>query len=134
RPLFSAEFELAPERAASLALSELRLAPDTAPQTLEEILPKPDVNPVANDISRNALPYATALAGACPRLAPAANVLPPENRRFNSRAVFIPTVILGSLLLLTAGAMLFYSSWSEKQYLKTLNAEIARLDPERKKA
>ena len=134
RPLFSAEFDLAPQRAASLALSELRLAPDTAPRTLEEILPKPDVNPVANDLSRNALPYATALAGACPRLAPAANVLPPEHRRFNSRAVFVPTMVLATLLLLVAGSMAVYASWSEKQYLKQINAEIAKLEPLRKRA
>jgi hypothetical protein len=134
RPLFSAEFDLAPQRAASLALSELRLAPDTEPRTLEEILPKPDVNPVANDLSRNALPYATALAGACPRLAPAANVLPPEHRRFNSRAVFVPTMVLATLLLLVAGSMAAYSSWSEKQYLKQLNAEIAKLEPLRRRA
>ncbi len=134
RPLFSAEFELTPERAAMLALSELRLAPDTAPRTLEEILPKPDVNPVSNDLSRNALPYATALAGACPRLAPAANVLPPEHRRFNSRAVFVPTMVLATFLLLVAGSMVGYASWSEKQYLKQVNAEIAKLEPLRRRA
>jgi Tfp pilus assembly protein PilN len=134
RPVFSAEFELTPERASMLALSELRLAPDTAPRTLEEILPKPEVNPVTNDLSRNALPYATALAGACPRLTPAANVLPPEHRRFNSRAVFIPTMVLAALLLLVAGAMVVYSSWSEKEYLKQINAEIAKLEPLRRRA
>ncbi len=134
KPVFSAEFDLAPQRAASLALSELRLAPDTASRTLEDILPKPDVNPVANDLSRNALPYATALAGACPHLAPAANVLPPEHRRFNSRAVFVPTMVLATLLLLVAGSMAVYASWSEKQYLKQVNAEIAKLEPLRKRA
>ena len=79
RPLFSAEFDLAPAaRRLAGAFANCGCAPDTAPRTLEEMLPKPDVNPVENDLSRNALPYATALAGACPRLAPAANVLPPE--------------------------------------------------------
>jgi hypothetical protein len=134
KPLFSAEFDVAPQRAALLALSELRLAPDTAPRTLEEILPKPEVNPVSNDLSRNALPYATSLAGACPRLAPAANVLPPEHRRLNSRAVFIPTMVLAALLLLVAGSMAVYESWSEKQYLKQINAEIAKLEPMRRRA
>jgi hypothetical protein len=129
RPVFSAEFNLAPQRAAMLALSELRLAPGTEPRTLEEILPRPDTNPVTNDLSRNALPYATALSGACPRLAPAANVLPPEHRRFSSRAVFVPTMVLATLLLLVAGSMAAYASWSEKQYLKLVNAEIARLEP-----
>ena len=134
RPLFSAEFDLAPQRATQLALSELRLAADTAPRTLEEMLPKPAVNPVENDLSRNALPYATALSGACPRFAPAANVLPPEYRRFNSRAVFVPTMVLAALLLLVAGSMAAYASWSEKQYLKQIGAQIARLEPLHKRA
>ena len=134
RPLFSAEFDLAPQRAATLALSELRLAADTVPRTLEEMLPKPAVNPVENDLSRNALPYATALTGACPWFAPAANVLPPEHRRFNSRAVFVPTMVLAALLLLVAGSMAAYGSWSEKQYLKQIDAEIARLEPLHKRA
>jgi len=134
RPVFSAEFDLAPQRAVVLALSELRLPPDTAPRQLEEVLPKPDVNPVENDLSRNALPYATALAGACPRLAPAANVLPPEHRRFSSRAVFIPTVVLAAVLLLAAGATAAYSVWADRQYLHKLNAEIARWEPQAKRA
>ena len=134
RPLFSAEFELAPERATMLALSELRLAPDTAPKTLEQMLPAPVVNPIENDLSRNALPYATALSGACPRFAPAANLLPPEHRRFNSRAVFVPTMVLAALLLLVAGSMAVYASWSEKQYLKQIDSQIAALEPLHKRA
>jgi hypothetical protein len=134
RPVFSAEFDLAPQRAVVLALSELRLPPETAPRKLEEVLPRPDVNPVENDLSRNALPYATALAGACPRLAPAANVLPPEHRRFSSRAVFIPTIVLAAVLLLVAGATAAYSVWADRQYLQKLNAEISRWEPQAKRA
>ena len=99
RAVFSAEFEMPPERAAALALAELRLPPETQPMTLEELLPRPTVNPVENDLSRNALPYATALAGACPRLAPAANVLPREYRRSSSRAMLVPTAVLAGLAL-----------------------------------
>jgi hypothetical protein len=134
RPLFSAEFDLAPQRAAMLALSELRLAADTAPRTLDEMLPCPSVNPVENDLSRNALPYVTALSGACPRFAPAANLLPAEYRRFNSRAVFVPTMVLAALLLLVAGSMAVYASWSEKQYLKQIDARIAGMEPLHKRA
>lgn len=134
RPVFSAEFDLPPQRAASIALSELRLSPSTAPYALEDLLPKPLVNPIANDLSRNARPYATALAGACPRLAPAANILPPEHRRSNSRTVFVPTAILGALVLMVAGAMAAYSSWSDRDYLHKLNVQIAALEPSRKKA
>src|SRR5450432_1285490 len=129
RPVFSAEFDAAPQHAVVLALSELRLPPQTAPLKLEDLLPKPYLNPVENDLSRNALPYATALAGACPRLAPSANVLPREHRRFSSRAVFIPTMILAAVLLLVAGAMAVYASWTDRQYMKELNAEIARWEP-----
>jgi Tfp pilus assembly protein PilN len=112
----------------------LRLAPDTAPKTLEEMLPAPVVNPIENDLSRNALPYATALSGACPRFAPAANLLPLEHRRSNSRAVFIPTMVLAALLLLVAGSMAVYASWSEKQYLKQIGSQIAALEPLYKRA
>ena len=129
RPVFSAEFNLAPQRAAVLALSELRLPPETAPLALDQVLPKPLVNPVENDLSRNALPYATALAGACPRLAPSANVLPPEHRRSSSRAVFVPTMILAALLLLIGGGMLGYSKYAEHRYLNELHATIARTEP-----
>jgi len=134
RPVFSAEFDGAPQRAVGLALSELRLPPDTAPHKLEDLLPKPDVNPVENDLSRNPLPYATALAGACPRLAPAANVLPPEYRRFSSRAMFVPTLILAAVALLVAGATWGYSVWADRQYVRKLNAEIAKFEPQAKRA
>jgi Tfp pilus assembly protein PilN len=129
RPIFSAEFDLAPERATTLALSELRLPPDTAPLRLEAVLPKPDVNPVANDLSRNALPYATALAGACPRFAPSANVLPAEHRRFSSRTAFIPTIVLATLVALALLGAAIYSSYADRRYLKKLEAEIAVYEP-----
>jgi Tfp pilus assembly protein PilN len=129
RPVFSAEFDLAPERAASLGLAELRLAPETAPLKLEDVLPKPAVNPVENDLSRNARPYATALAGACPRLAPAANMLLPEQRQASSRAVFIPTVVLAAILLLVAGALVVYSQYADRRYLAAIEAEIAKEAP-----
>jgi hypothetical protein len=129
RPVFSAEFQVPAQRAAALALAELRLPPETAALTLEEVLPKPAVNPVENDLSRNALPYATALAGACPRLAPSANVLPPEHRRANSRAALVPTLVLGGLVLLVGIAAALWSPWAERRYLAKINAEIAHINP-----
>ena len=134
RPVFSAEFDLAPERAVTLALAELRLPPETPAHKLEEVLPAPEVNPVENDLSRNALPYATALAGACPRLAPAANVLPPEHRRSSSRAFFIPTIVLAGVLLLAAAALAVYSNYADRRYLRDMEAEIARLEPQARRA
>ena len=129
RPVFSAEFQLPPQRAAVLALAELRLPPDTPPRTLDEVLPKPAHNPIENDISRNALPYATALAGACPLFAPSANVLPPEHRRSNSRAMLVPSIVLGALLLLLAGGLFAYRAWADRKYLAELAAETAKVEP-----
>ena len=129
RPVFSAEFAMPPQRATVLALSELRLPPETEPRRLEEVLPQPVLNPITNDLSRNALPYATALAGACPRLAPAANILPAEFRRFSSRAALIPTLILAGILLLAWAGMAVYSSYADRQYLQKLETEIAELQP-----
>jgi Tfp pilus assembly protein PilN len=134
RPVFSAEFNLAPERAAALALAELRLPPETAPRNLDEVLPKPDPNPIENNLSRNALPYATALAGACPRLAPAANVLPPEHRRSNSRAFLIPTIFLTLLLIASLVAIASYSRIADRRYLQKIQAEIAQLEPQARRA
>ena len=134
RPVFSAEFDLPPERAAALALAELRLPPDTAPLRLEDTLPQPGRNPVENDLSRNALPYATALAGACPRLAPSANVLPPEYRKFSSRAMFIPTLALAALLLACLAGAWAWSGASERAYLARLRAETAKLEPLQRRA
>ena len=134
RPVFSAEFQVAPERAAALALAELRLPPETEPRTLEEVLPRPFTNPIENDLSRNALPYATALAGACPRLAPAANVLPPEHRRSSSRAIFIPSVVLGVFVILAVAALVTYSRIADQRYLRKLETEIAKLEPRARRA
>ena len=134
RPVFSAEFQAAPERAAALALAELRLPPDTQPRHFEEVLPKPAVNPVENDLSRNALPYATALAGACPRLAPAANMLPAQYRRYSSRVFWIPTAVLVVLLAVAIAAMALYSRIADRRYLEKLQAEIARLEPTARRA
>ena len=134
RPVFSAEFDLAPQRAALLALAELRLPPDTAAAQLEEVLPKPAVNPVENDLSRNAMPYATALASACPRLAPSANVLPKEHRRLNSRAMLIPSIVLAAIVLLLVGGFWGYSVYADRKYLAALRAEIARIQPRAERA
>lgn len=134
RPLFSAEFELPVERAVALAAAELRLAPDLPPAGLEGMLPAPRVNPVENDLSRNALPYTAALAGACPWLASGANLLPVEHRTSTSRAIVVPTAVLAALVLVVGGASLAYSSFQVRQYLGTLEAQIRQIAPQAQKA
>jgi Tfp pilus assembly protein PilN len=134
RPIFSAELEMPEDRAAALALSELRLPPETAPLTLEAALPKPDVNPLENDLSRNALPYATALAGAFPRLAPAANLLPLEDRRYGSRFMWVPTLVFAVLLAGVLGGAAAWSRAADRRYLDRMHAEIATLTPRQQRA
>jgi len=105
------------------------LPPETQPSTLEDLLPRPIANPVENDLSRNALPYATALAGACPRLAPSANVLPREYRRSHTRAMVVPTAVLAGLALVALGAMILWPKFEDRRYLKTLEDQIASVQP-----
>jgi Tfp pilus assembly protein PilN len=134
RPVFSAEFELPPEKAVGLAIAELRLAPETVPLSLDSLLPAPRVNPVENDLARNCLPYAAALSSACPRFAPTANCLPPERRESASRGIFIPTALVAAALLVILCATLAWPSYEQRQYLKELNGEIAQLRPQAARA
>jgi len=134
RAVFSAEFDLPPDRAAALAISELRLDPDAQPVALDRILPVPRNNPADNDLAKRALPYATALAGACPWLAQAANLLPAQHRRSNSRAMYVPTVVLAAILLLLCGALAAHSAIEDRRYLAELEAQAARLEPQARRA
>ena len=134
RPIFSAELEMPEERAAALALAELRLPPDTAPLKLEEALPQPEGNPADNDLSRSAMPYATALAGAFPWLAPAANLLPPEDRRYGSRVMWVPTAVLAVALIAILGGAAVWWRVSQRRYLDSLHAQIATLAPRQQRA
>jgi Tfp pilus assembly protein PilN len=133
RPVFSAQFDLPLDKAASLAAAELRLPPETVPLRLYQILPPPVSASIDFDFSRSTMPYAASLAGACPRLAVAANMLPEEKRRNNSRLMFVPSAILAVLLLLAAGAVFGYTKIEERRYLETLEAESARLQPQVKR-
>ena len=132
RAMFSAEFEVQPARAVALGIAELRLPHDTIPCTVDQVLPKPRAG---MKVSAPApLAYAAAIAAACPRLAPAANLLPPERRAANSRAMFIPTAILAALLVLAMAAAVVYSRWADHRYLGKLQEEIARLEPQARRA
>lgn len=130
RPVFSTLLDLPHDRAVSLALAELRLDPDTEPASLTDLLPIPGSTPEAWDLSENALPYATALAAACPWLALPANLLPGEQRSTGSRAAYVPTAVLAGLLLLAFGALAGYESIRDRQYLDKLHSEIARWTPD----
>ena len=129
RPVFSAVLGAAPERVRAMALAELRLE-DSAPWVpLAGLLPPPAAQPEDFDLSRSAQVYAAALAGACPWLALAANLLPAPLRQSSSRAIYIPTIALASLLALVLGALLVHRGLENRRYLAAIQSEIARVEP-----
>ena len=133
-PLFSAALEMPDERARVLALSELRLPPDREATPFEAILPKPLAAPEGEDVARAPLIYATALAGACPRLAQPVNLLPESQRAMRSRWIYVPTIALASILLLTAAAVGMSGTYENRRYLATLEQERLHVEPLAKKA
>ncbi len=133
-PLFSASLEMPEQRVRSLALSELRLDPDYEPTSFDAILPKPTAAPEGEDLSRMAMPYATALTGACPRLALSINLLPEEQRAARSRWIYVPTMVLASLLLFALGGLALSGNYENRQYVETLEQQIKGVQPQAAKA
>jgi hypothetical protein len=122
RPVFSATLDLPAAKAAALAAAELRLPEETAPLELAAMLAAPAT-------SQDTLPYAAALAGACPWRPVPVNLLPAEQRSSGSRAIFVPTVALALLLIAAVGIWAAISPLQERRYLAALESEIARLEP-----
>jgi hypothetical protein len=118
KPVFSATFNVDLERAGALASAELRFESAPPLRALNDLL---GVDP--------ALPYAAALASACPRLCLPLNLLPAEQRQTSSPMVWVPSTALGALVLLTAGATAALPGFEDRRYLRELNAEIARVQP-----
>jgi hypothetical protein len=134
RPVFSASFDGTPERAAALAVAELRLPPETQPLALADVLTKPLSHPPDYDLARNVLQYATALAGAGFGTAGGANLLPPELRSSSSTIIFAPTLALAAVLLALAAALAAQPALEGRRQLSLLNAEIQSLEPAARKA
>ncbi len=129
RPVFSARLDQSVERAKALALAELRLPPDTEALALHEVLPKPVAAPVDYDLVRTTFTYATAVASACPWLSLDINLLPAGQRGASSRLLYVPTIVLGILVLLAGGALMAYTGYEDSQYLTKLQAEIQKVQP-----
>jgi len=133
-PLFSAKLDAALERARDLAISELRLAPETEPVPLEQALPKPIAAPPDVDRSCAALAYAAALASAAQRPAIAVNLLPAEQRQASSRLRYAPTAALAGVAALMLALVLAYPGYADRRYLQLMQAEIRKLEPRAKEA
>ncbi len=134
RPLFSARVDRSAESARTLAIAELRLAPETASTSLHAALPQPVAVPADYDLARASLAYATALANAYPLHPLAVNLLPREQRQSSSRLRFVPAIALASLALLLFGAVLAYPKYADRQYLALLHSYIRKLEPQARRA
>lgn len=134
RPVFSARLDQPPDRAATLAISELRLPPETEVGALRDQLPRPLAAPETFDPSRACLSYAAALAGASPLRGLSVNLLPRELRRSASRLRYVPTAVMASVVLLLGIAVLAYPSYADRQYVGLLEARIRVYAPLAKKA
>jgi len=128
KPIFSAAFNIHAqdgelesselERAAAQASAELRLESAPPMRPLHEML---GADP--------GLPYAAALASACPRLCLPLNLLPAEQRQTSSPMVWVPSTALAALVLLAAGATMAMPGFEDRRYMRELNSEIAKVQP-----
>ncbi|HXG34353.1 MAG TPA: PilN domain-containing protein [Bryobacteraceae bacterium] len=129
RPVFSALLDLPEDRAAALAAAELRLEPGVEPLPLADLIPAPTAAPKGFELPRSLHAYAAAFTAACPRLSFTANLLPPERRSSSSRAVFVPTAALATILLLLAAGLVAQARVQQRRHLAALESEIRRLEP-----
>lgn len=112
KPVFSAVFDMAPERAYAFATAELRLPAETEPRDLGI-----------------GLSQAAAMASACPGLSLDANLLPEAQRRASSKLRYVPSAVLGVVLTGLCGAILLHKPYDEKVYREALVAELAATEP-----
>lgn len=134
RPLFSAAFDLPAARASSLAASELRLPAETAPVAIGSLLPRPKQAPAGFSPDANPLAYAAAIAGGSPLLAHPVNLVPAAQRSSTSRIRYIPTAVLGVMLLAATTALFAVKPVEDRKYADALAREITRLEPQARKA
>jgi Tfp pilus assembly protein PilN len=112
---------------------------------MHELLPAPVVFPLDHQpeaeenegppvdphrgLAAHTLPYATALAAACPWQGISSNLLPVSMRRSSSRMRFVPTLILLAVLLSLTGALVAQARYEKDHYGRTVLKEIQRLEP-----
>ena len=118
RPLYSASFDVEPERASALAAAELRLENAPGSKPLSELL---GADP--------ALPFAAALTAACPLLSLPLNLLPVEQRQTRSPLRWVPSAALSAITVALAGLLAAFSGYQNRQYQRRLESQIAQVQP-----
>lgn len=126
RPLLTAVVDMPLERALHWAAAELRLEDQIEPLPIAQLLPRPRKAPQAEQEAGSVLARAAALVSACPRLALSLNLLPEEYRSQTSRAAYVPTAVLGVLLVAGLTTAFAVQRWQDRRYEAALRAEIAK--------
>lgn len=117
RPVYSAEFALAPERALAIARAELRLPQDTPAVSVADAL-------------GGSLSYVAALAASAPLVNRFANLLPKERRASSARRQYLLPLVLATMAAIAAlVCFVVIPAVSQSRYLDALNAEIRSLEP-----
>jgi hypothetical protein len=123
-------------RTESYVRSELRLPVDLPLAPLRDLLPAPHRPGEGSELTALAKPpyasvrsYCAALTAACPLLSHPLNLLPGELRESNSRLIYLPTAFALLIFLVAGVVYVVQGPWQREAYLKTLNAEIAKLEP-----
>jgi hypothetical protein len=62
------------------------------------------------------------------------NLLPAGQRQASSRALWIPTAAFGAMVLLLAGALAAFPGYENRKYVRSLQGEIAKVQPLAKRA
>lgn len=130
RPLYTATFDSSWETAIHTSVAELRLQPGLEPREFAAILPSPRRAPEGDGMPAQAAPaYLAGIAAAAPRLGLKLNLLPAELRDSSSLMIYVPTLVLGVLLVIGLAALGLYSRFEDAKYLKAIEAETAMLEP-----
>jgi hypothetical protein len=119
RPLYSSRANLTAEKALSIAYSELRLETPIEPGNFSQLL----------GLGGQPLPVAGGLASACPRHVLNLNLLPEEQRESGSLLIWVPTAVLGALILLLAAGLAALPAVESRRYAESLAQEITRVEP-----
>jgi Tfp pilus assembly protein PilN len=118
RPLYSSRANLSPERALAIAYSELRLESPMEATAFSALVG-----------AEQPLPVAAALASACPRHVLDLNLLPEDQRVSGSLLIWVPSAVLGALILLLAGGLAALPAIEQRRYADSLQQEISRVEP-----
>lgn len=129
RPLLLAHLDTSVERARSTGVALLQLPPDLEADSITKVVPTPLLSHPGYDPATCLMPYVAALCGANPWFGRTVNLLPTAHRRGKLRAVYVPTCVLATLLVLAVAVLAGLSTITDRYNRWTLQAEIQMIGP-----